>query len=75
MNKKSFEGKLFLNKKTVMNLSVDEMRNSRAGGDKTEIGPSCDTGLPCCHSAPPRCIPENYGPSDMKTVNKHCDVI
>lgn len=79
MKKKCFERKLFLNKKTVINLSINEMRNSRAGGDKTEIGPSCDTGLPCCNTAPPRCKPENFitnngNHRDKKTKNKHCDI-
>ena len=57
MKKESLAKKLFLHKKTISNLNVDEMRNSRAGGDKTEIGASCDTGLPCCNTTPPNCAP------------------
>lgn len=73
MKKEHFPKKLILNKKTVINLSFQEMRESRAGGDKTEIGPSCDTGLPCCNTAPPRCHPEIKGPhNDLITNNKHC---
>lgn len=76
MKKERFAKKLFLNKKTVIRLSIDEMRNSRAGGDKTELGPSCDTGLPCCNTTPPRCVPENKGPNnDMMTNNKHCAIV
>ena len=55
MKKSSFSKKLSLNKKTVANLNVEEMRNSRAGGDKTELGVSCDTGNTCCLTIPPRC--------------------
>ncbi|MFC2155286.1 class I lanthipeptide [Acidobacteriota bacterium] len=55
MKKRSLSRKLNLNRKTVVNLNVDEMRRSRAGGDKTELGVSCDTGNPCCNTTPPRC--------------------
>jgi hypothetical protein len=73
MKKENFLKKLLLNKKTITNLNVDEMRNSRAGGDKTDIGISCDTGLTCCNTAIPNCKPEKIGPNnDKKTINKHC---
>ncbi len=55
MKKRFFSKKLRLSKKTIVNLNVDEMRNSRAGADKTDLGVSCDTGLPCCNTTPPRC--------------------
>lgn len=55
MKKELFVKTLKLNKVSVSNLNLEEMKKSRAGGDKTELGPSCDTGLPCCNSVPPRC--------------------
>jgi hypothetical protein len=59
MKKKSFARKLFLKKETITNLNFDEMRDSRAGGDKTDIGISCDSGLPCCNTIIPNCKPVN----------------
>ncbi|MCK4762425.1 MAG: class I lanthipeptide [Candidatus Aminicenantes bacterium] len=56
MKKKNFTKVFKLNKVTVANLSSKEMKESRAGGDKTELGVSCDTGNPCCNTIPPRCI-------------------
>ncbi|MCK5056584.1 MAG: class I lanthipeptide [Candidatus Aminicenantes bacterium] len=55
MKKERFTKTFSLNKVTVSNLNLEEMRKSRAGGDKTELGVSCDTGLPCCNTIPPRC--------------------
>ncbi|MFC2155284.1 class I lanthipeptide [Acidobacteriota bacterium] len=53
MKKRSFTKTLSLSKVTVSNLSLEEMRKSRGG--KTDIGASCDTGLPCCNTTPPNC--------------------
>ena len=60
MKKRSFTKTLSLSKVTVANLSLEEMKKSRAGGVKsggmTDIGASCDTGLPCCNTTPPNCM-------------------
>ena len=55
MKKERFTKTLNLNKETVTNLLDEEMRRSRAGGDKTDIGASCDTGLPCCNTVTVAC--------------------
>ncbi len=48
MKKKKLAKKLVLNKETISRLTYDELRESR-GGDKTKLGPSCESGLPCCN--------------------------
>lgn len=58
MKKRNVNKKITLNKVTVSHLQKDEMRKNYGRGDKTEIGPSCDTGLPCCNTVPPFCKPE-----------------
>jgi len=48
MNKRILRKKLALNKKTVADLSVKEMKNSRAGEAPTQAGMSCITDILCC---------------------------
>jgi hypothetical protein len=54
MRKELLTKRINLNKETISNLDPQEMRESRAGGDKTELGVSCDTGNTCCLTIPPR---------------------
>ena len=49
MKKSMFFKKLALNKKTVVDLSKEDMNASRAGADSTDIGISCYTSR-CCLS-------------------------
>ena len=74
MKKRLFSKKLNLNRKTVVNLSVDEMRNSRAGGDKTELGVSCDTGHACCNTVPPRCTIPVQAARNKSMGTHECDL-
>jgi hypothetical protein len=57
MKKSFFTKRINLNRETIANLTSQEMRESLAGGDKTEIGESCDTDINgCCTTKPPQCI-------------------
>ena len=50
MKKRDFSRKLVLNKKTIVDLTKEDMNSMRAGsGDPTCIGRTCYTG-PCCRS-------------------------
>lgn len=55
MKKKRFQKKLSLNKETVSNLNQQEMKDSRAGEDKTRLIPSCETVLQFCCETGPNC--------------------
>jgi hypothetical protein len=47
MKKKSFARKLVLQKKTIVNLTAEDLKAFRAGAVGTGIGPSCFTDS-CC---------------------------
>ncbi|MCK4766548.1 MAG: class I lanthipeptide [Candidatus Aminicenantes bacterium] len=74
MKKRFFTKKLSLNKKTISNLTNEEMENSRAGTNaKTCGGDTCETHPVCCPTSPP-CVRVNRNAmaAFCRTVGAKC---
>lgn len=55
MKKRLLTKKLSLKKTTIASLKLDDLRQSRAGEDKTRLMPSCETVLHFCCETGPNC--------------------